>query len=134
VGNYRTQTTPAELEYLEITGHQLGREPLTGGIILGITLIGIVVTISKVNVAERKKRRRMFLFLLAFLTIAFGHIVMVPLPWQRYSMPLIPFISLYFGIGFAWVIKNSRRFIPHGRISNQLSKVLSQFSPDSWMS
>jgi len=134
VGNYRTQTTPAELEYLEITGHQLGREPLTGGIILGITLIGIGVTISEVNVAERKRRRRMLLFLLAFLTMAFGQIVMVPLPWQRYSMPLIPFISLYFGIGFAWAIKNSRRFIPHGRLSNQLSKVLSQFSPDSWMS
>lgn len=134
VGNYRTHTATAEIEYLEITGHQLGREPVTGGIILGTTILGIVATILKFNVAVDKSRRILILLLLAFMTMAFGQIAMVPLPWQRYSMPLIPFISLYFGIGFAWGIKNSRRFLPHGKLSNQLSKILSQFSSDSWMS
>ena len=134
VGNYRAHTAPTEISYLEIAGHRFGRDPLAGGIILGMTLLGIIAVIREITVAERVIRKRLLLFLSAFIAIAFVLIAMVPLPWQRYSLPLIPFISIFFGIGIAWGIKNSRRILSHGRLSDRLSEILAQFSPDSWMS
>ena len=131
---YRALTAPTEIRYLEIAGHRFGRDPLAGGIILGMTLLGIIAVIREITVAERVIRRRLLLFLSAFIAIAFVLIAMVPLPWQRYSLPLIPFISIFFGIGIAWGIKNSRRILSHGRLSDRLSEILAQFSPDSWMS
>ena len=134
VGNYRNQTAPAEMEYLKFEGHNLWRGTYAGGIMLGITLIGIFALMRNTISGSPETRRKLVLFHLAFLTMALAQIAMVPLPWQRYSIPLIPFTCLYFGIGFTWLIKNSRRIISHGRLSDRLAKILAQLSPDSWMS
>lgn len=134
VGNYRAQTGGQEIEYLAYSGHSLWREPVAGGILLGITLLGILAVMRIAIHEETETRRKMMVYQLAFLIMVIAQITVVPLPWQRYSLPLIPFICLYSGIGFAWLIKISLRNLSRGRLYNRLTKILAQFSPDSRMS
>jgi 4-amino-4-deoxy-L-arabinose transferase-like glycosyltransferase len=134
VGNYRSQTAQAEIEYLNYSGHNFWRDPVAGGIFLGITLLGILAILRNSNFRNPETRREILLFQLAFLIMVSAQIALVPLPWQRYSLPLIPFISIYFGIGFTWAIKNSLRILSRGRHNSRLSKILAQLSPDSWVS
>jgi hypothetical protein len=134
VGNYREFTKPAEAQYLLSPSQQLWRNPISGVILFGLAILGMVVAVRVSFHAGSAKRRLLLLYLFAFLVLAIGIISMIPLPWQRYSIPLIPIITIFISLGFVWLIKNSRRIYSHGRLSARLSQVLTQFAPDSWMS
>jgi 4-amino-4-deoxy-L-arabinose transferase-like glycosyltransferase len=133
VGNYRAETTLAEEEYINIPGNQVWRNYLSGGVILGFALLGLIAALRKAIHEEAKQRRNTILFLLSFLVMVTGIVTMIPLAWQRYSVPLVPFTSIIASMGLVWGIKNSRRMLTHGSLSSQLSQILSQFTPDSWM-
>ena len=45
----------------------------------------------------------MILLLLTGGSLFAGLVLAVPLPWQRYSLPLLPLVSLLAGVGFDWV-------------------------------
>jgi hypothetical protein len=133
VGNYRLQTTKAEFEYLSTPGNNFWRNSLSAGITLGLTLLGIIAAFRVSSSRDFNQRRILILFLLSFLVMVMGIILMIPLAWQRYSVPLIPFVSIFASLGLVWGIKNSRRIFSHGRLSSRLSQILAQFAPDSWM-
>jgi 4-amino-4-deoxy-L-arabinose transferase-like glycosyltransferase len=133
VGNYRLQTAQAEVEYLSTPGNNFWRNSLSAGITLGLTLLGIIAAFHISSTGDFNQRRILILFLLSFLLMVMGIILMIPLAWQRYSVPLIPFVSIFASLGLVWGIKNSRRIFSHGRFSSRLSQILSQFAPDSWM-
>jgi hypothetical protein len=134
VGNYWEFTKAAEAQYLLSPSHQLWRNPISGVILFGLAILGMVVAVRVSFHTGSAKRRLLLLYLFAFLALAVGIISMIPLPWQRYSIPLIPIITIFISLGFVWLIKNSRRIYSHGRLSARLSQVLTQFAPDSWMS
>jgi hypothetical protein len=133
VGNYRLQTAQAEVEYLSIPGNNFWRNSLSAGITLGLTLLGIIAAFRISSTGNFNQRRILILFMLSFLVMLMSIILMIPLAWQRYSVPLIPFVSIFAGLGLVWGIKNSRRIFSHGRLSSRLSQILAQFAPDSWM-
>lgn len=133
VGNYRFQTDSAEAVYLKTPGHNLWRNSISAGITLGLTILGIFSAIKIALKGNFAQRRITTLYLLAFFVIWVGIILTIPLAWQRYSIPLIPFISIFASMGVVWGIKTSHRILPHGRLSSRLSQILTQFSPDSWM-
>jgi len=133
VGNYRLQTVQAEVEYLSTPGNNLWRNSLFAGITLGLMLLGIITGFRMPSTGDFNQRRTIILFLLSFLVMVMGIILMIPLAWQRYSIPLIPFTSIFASLGLVWGIKNSRRIFSHGRMSSRLSQILTQFTPDSWM-
>lgn len=134
VGNYWEFTKAAEAQYLLSPSHQLWRNPISGVILFGLAILGMVVAVRVSFHTGSAKRRLLLLYLFAFLALAVGIISMIPLPWQRYSIPLIPIITIFISLGFVWLIKNSRRIYSHGRLSARLSQILTQFAPDSWMS
>lgn len=133
VGNYRLQTAQAEVEYLSTPGNDFWRNSLSAGITLGLTLLGIIAAFRISSSEDFNQQRISILFLLSFLIMVAGIILMMPLAWQRYSIPLIPFVSIFASLGLVWGIKNSRRIFSHGRLSSRLSQILAQFTPDSWM-
>jgi 4-amino-4-deoxy-L-arabinose transferase-like glycosyltransferase len=133
VGNYRAQTLPAEREYLQSPGNAVGRNLITGGLLLGFILLGIFALIRQSFNGNPDERRNSVFLLLTTFMIFTGIVVMIPLSWQRYFVPLIPFVSIITGFGLVWGIKTSRRIFSHGRLSSRLSQVLTQFSSNSRM-
>ena len=134
VGNYREYTEAAETLYRLSPGHQLWRNSTSGVVLLGLAILGITVAVRVSFQSGNAKRRLLLLYLFALLALAVGIISMIPLPWQRYSIPLIPIITIFICLGIVWLIKTSRRIYSNGRLSARLSQVLTQLAPDSWMS
>jgi 4-amino-4-deoxy-L-arabinose transferase-like glycosyltransferase len=134
VGNYRINTASEEAIYLGFPGHQLGRGPVSAGILLGFFFLGIIAAIRNPINTNYIHRRGLLLILLTLLASVLGIVLTVPLPWQRYSLLLIPLFSIFAGIGLTWGIENSRRIISNGSLSNRLAQILSQLASNSWMS
>lgn len=134
VGNYRTETEFSEDQYLDKYGNNLGRNVYSAAIFLGSTLLGIIASFRRVSQHGFYQEKSLTLILLSFFTLLIGMIATIPLAWQRYSIPLVPFISIFASLGLVWIIKISRRVVSSGRLVGRLSQILSQFAPDSWMS
>jgi 4-amino-4-deoxy-L-arabinose transferase-like glycosyltransferase len=100
VGNYVQQTALDETRYLSIPGHNLWRGFIAGGILLLLTLLGIAVGILNLRRVDNYARRELSLLLLAtILQIAFL-VMAIPLPWQRYVIPTVPFICIWSAYAF----------------------------------
>jgi hypothetical protein len=134
VGNYRIQTADAEANYLRNPGNQLWRTALFAGLNLGFFLLGILAAVRTSIQTDFSRRKSLLLTLFALATVLIGLALTVPLPWQRYSLPLIPIVSIFTGLGITWVIENSRRLIFNGSTQKILAQILSQFTPDSRVS
>jgi 4-amino-4-deoxy-L-arabinose transferase-like glycosyltransferase len=112
VGNYIEEIQPAEYEYLSIPGHDLLRGLAGGGIMLFITLFGFATSLFKLRDLNTSKRRSIALLLLASAAQFSALLLAVPLPWQRYVIPLVPFVALWAGIGLADLISAARTALP----------------------
>jgi hypothetical protein len=103
--NYHAQTAAAESTYLENIFNNLGRNPFVAGVLLVLTLLGLLAAVRQVIKSAFPGRRFTLLTLLGTLCMIGGLLLAVPLPWQRYVMPLIPFACLWSGVGFAWLLQ-----------------------------
>ena len=110
VGNYRTDTAPAEKAYLAVPGHRLGRNPIGASLWLGLSVLGMVWAGSESFRGAYPLRRLLALMLLATAFQAAAMVLAIPLAWQRYSLPLVPFVCLWAGIGAASLLKIIQRF------------------------
>jgi 4-amino-4-deoxy-L-arabinose transferase-like glycosyltransferase len=134
LGNYKQNTQLSEELYLQNPSHQLWRSQFPGAIYLSLAVLGMIAMIRELTQVNPEKRRLLILYIFAFFTLAGGNIIMIPLPWQRYSIPVIPSVTIFTGLGIIWITKNSRRILSHGRLFSWLSQVLTQFTADSRMS
>jgi 4-amino-4-deoxy-L-arabinose transferase-like glycosyltransferase len=104
VGNYIEETAMSESRYLSIPGHNLFRGLIGGGIALSITLFGMIsAALSLIKVLPEIRRRLLLLFIGTFVQAA-ALVVAIPLPYQRYVIPMVPFISLWIGYGLSQII------------------------------
>jgi 4-amino-4-deoxy-L-arabinose transferase-like glycosyltransferase len=94
-GNYLQQTGPSEIAYLAIPGHNLLRGFLGGGILFGLTLGGVIVAGLRLRSVNKDQRRAISIVLLTTFALGCGIFWLIPLPWQRYVMPLVPFVCLW---------------------------------------
>ena len=101
IGNYVEETQSAEIEYLKLPGHDLLRGLAGGGIMLFITLFGVAACLIGLRNENAGKRRPVILLMLASAAQAGALLLAVPLPWQRYVIPLVPFAALWAGLGLA---------------------------------
>lgn len=97
--NYTTETRAAEAAYLANPLHSLFRSLVVGGILLAISLFGFITATVRALKAKSVEQRRLVLLLFATLTQALGLLALVPLPWQRYYLPLVPFSCLWAAYG-----------------------------------
>ena len=133
-GNYLENTSSSVSDYLDNPGNNLGRQVWAAGMLIALTLFGLFIMVRTIIAGDSWKRRDAVLYLVSFLTILGGITLLIHLAWQRYYLPLIPFIALFSGLGLAWGIKTSRDLFNHGRLSARLSEILAQFAPDSRVS
>jgi 4-amino-4-deoxy-L-arabinose transferase-like glycosyltransferase len=112
VGNYIEITQAAEVEYLKNPGHDLFRGLVGGGIMLFITLFGVATSLFKLRSPNGNKRRAITLLSLASAAQFSALLLAVPLPWQRYVIPLVPFMALWAGTGLADLISAAKTALP----------------------
>ena len=104
VGNYIDNTTDSEELYLSNPLNNLFRGFIGGGISMILTLLGITLAGNQILALSPNKRKIIILFLLATVIQTFGLIIFVPIPWQRYVIPLVPFICIWAGYGLGYTI------------------------------
>jgi len=128
VGNYRMQTAPAERAYLANPFTRLFRGITWGSVFLALTFLGVTLGgmalvkprkpgnhSGKTMINEDQTRRAITIVLLAGVFQLSGLLAAVPLPFQRYVMPLVPFVCLWSGYG----LYQSYKIFAHGIYSRQ---------------
>jgi 4-amino-4-deoxy-L-arabinose transferase-like glycosyltransferase len=99
VGNYRAETTESQEIYLNIPGHNLLRGPIGAGISLFLTLMGLIYSLRSFKTLTMRQKTAHGILWLAGCLLLFGSLALVPLPWQRYVVPLVPITTLWMAYG-----------------------------------
>jgi 4-amino-4-deoxy-L-arabinose transferase-like glycosyltransferase len=102
-GNYQTDTAATEFEYLANLLNSFGRNLPGAGLFLGLSLVGLLSGVERARRAAPNLRRGLVLYLLATVSMIGGSILLIPLAWQRYVIPLVPLICLWASLGLVWL-------------------------------
>jgi 4-amino-4-deoxy-L-arabinose transferase-like glycosyltransferase len=103
--NYREQTNASEETYLSIPLNNLMRNMVGGGIMLMMTVFGLVSATLHLRQSPLDKRRAIVLILLATIVQATTVIFFIPLPWQRYVIPLVPLMCIWAAYSISLVLE-----------------------------
>jgi len=106
--NYLQATRAAELAYFAEPLHTLFRSVLFGAINLILTLTGSILALLKTIRDPQTREKRTAWMLAAGLFIILGLVWMVPLPWQRYVIPLVPLNCLFAAWPFQGLIQRRK--------------------------
>lgn len=94
VGNYSIELASSINNYLKFPGTDLFRGFFWGGLMILLTLFGFCSQIIKLFHQGISKSRTEILLLLSFLFLFAALILMLPIPYQRYWIPLTLLISI----------------------------------------
>jgi 4-amino-4-deoxy-L-arabinose transferase-like glycosyltransferase len=97
--NYQQETRAAEDAYLANPLNNLFRSLPAGGLLLVLSLYGFVLAVAQSLRKGQPPNRGLVLLAFASLIQALALLVLVPLPWQRYYLPLLPFTCLWSAFG-----------------------------------
>jgi hypothetical protein len=95
VGNYLNQTQSAAQAYLSSPFHQFLRGLWAGGLLLGLTIAGGLITLKRSLVKGNPQRATWALLWLTGLLQLVTLALTLTLPFQRYVLPLVPFTCLW---------------------------------------
>jgi hypothetical protein len=98
-GNYLAETSAAETAYLSNPLNALFRSIPAGGLLLIAGLFGFALGFRRLVQPAAGDRRRPGLLLAAALIQTLALLVLIPLPWQRYYLPVVPYACLYAALG-----------------------------------
>jgi hypothetical protein len=105
VGNYLAQTQASANAYLANPFNTLLRSLGGGGILLALTLIGPLL--GTINVLRHKRSPRPLILLCLTIIVQLAFLIkLVPLPFQRYAMPLLPWCILCQALAIQYLLKN----------------------------
>jgi 4-amino-4-deoxy-L-arabinose transferase-like glycosyltransferase len=99
--NYSQESASAAAEYLRNPLNGLLRGEVLGVLLLGLTLVGILLGLTRLRRAQPAERRDLGLLLLATLLQALVLVITLPFPYQRYYLALLPLCMLW--VGYALV-------------------------------
>jgi 4-amino-4-deoxy-L-arabinose transferase-like glycosyltransferase len=102
IGNYIIEQHDEEQAYLANPLHRFLRSPIGGLFVMMLSLFGFIVSGLY---AFRQKARALTLILMANLLQLAVLLLFVPLPIQRYTLPLVPFVCIWSGIGIWKVVE-----------------------------
>ncbi len=97
VGNYLLETKYERKQYLSAPLINLGRDNLSGSILLSLTIVGIGRMLF--TGSGQKKAVRHNYLILALGTLGICVFTIYLLPWQRYVVPILPFTFIWIGAG-----------------------------------
>jgi len=99
--NYHSQTAESEEFYLKFPGYNLFRNQIGGTVLFILTLFGIISAIIHTIIPSVEQKRDIFIILLATLIQIIALLLFIPLPWQRYVIPLVPYVCIWVGYAVA---------------------------------
>lgn len=114
VDNYAEDTAAAEEAYLRNPAHHLLRGLAGGTLMLVLTLFGLIAAALQWRRESAPQRRVLTLLLLATLLQTALLVAAVPLPWQRFVMPLVPMACLWAGYGVSRLFASATRSTRQG--------------------
>jgi hypothetical protein len=98
VANYLDETAQSAESYLSQPLNNLGRGLIGGGIALILSLVGFLF--SAMDLLRSRSLPLLILFLAGLAQIA-AILLLVPLPFQRYILPAVPFACFWLAFGIA---------------------------------
>ncbi len=101
VGNYLAAVEKQKQDYFSHPVHSWGRGLIPGSLLLSLSAVGFLVLSLSLRRSDSAAFRGRLLLLLAFLFQLTVLILLFPLPWQRYVMPLLPFTSVLISLGLS---------------------------------
>lgn len=116
IGNYRKELASDTESYLASPLHRAFRSFVGAGFLLFLSISGFSWSVFQATKSKEDKKRFCALLILGCLFEASVLILFVPLPWQRYVIPLVPFTAIFSGIGISRILKTSRQIISSGRL------------------
>lgn len=106
VGNYQTQIESMSMIYLVNPLHDLFRHPIGAGFLLFLTILGTVTGIRHfVTTREKWMKRKYGLLILSSLLMLVTLLISIPLPYQRYWIPMVPFLCLWIAYGIEEILQ-----------------------------
>jgi 4-amino-4-deoxy-L-arabinose transferase-like glycosyltransferase len=108
IGNYIVQTQSADVAYFSSPFNQLLRGFIGGGVLLILSLSGFILATARSIKSNGPSQMLTLLFLLSTLLIFITLIWFLPIPWQRYYLPLVPFSCIW----TAYFLSNIISLIP----------------------
>jgi hypothetical protein len=104
VGNYLAQTSAAEQAYLSFPLQTILRDLAGGSLLLALTLSGIVLGILALIRRTPTPNLPTLILLAGTILQTIALAAAVPLPFQRYGLPLLPFLVLWQALAITWLI------------------------------
>lgn len=99
-GDYYTAQTQASVDVYQANAWtRLFRSPIGGGILLLLTLLGLLTGLVQILRKTPAREPALALIFTAGLVQILALAIAIPLPWQRYYLPILPFTSLWAAIG-----------------------------------
>lgn len=100
IGNYLDAIQGAQTRYLSHIMHRAFRGLIPGSIMLALTAGGFY-QLGQTYRNGKSNKVSAAVVLLGVVVQAAALVIMIPLPWQRYVIPLIPFLSIILAAGLA---------------------------------
>lgn len=99
VGNYSDELQPSIVAYEADFTHTLLRGSIGGGVLMALTLLGWVWAWLSARRTRGEARLQMMWLFAAMIAQGVALVALVPLPFQRYGLPLLPFLCLWTALG-----------------------------------
>ena len=111
IGNYTQALSIPTANYLGIYGVDLFRGIFWGGLLMLLTLLGVTSLLLKIIKNGLHEERLWALFLISFLIQVLGLLIAVPIPYQRYWVPLVPYVCFFSAKGVEMVTHIIQLFV-----------------------
>ena len=106
VGNYLDEIEAHEKAYFNYPLHDLGRRKIPAAVFLVLSLTGFILGVLRILSPSETSKSATFYLLLATTLQFFIILFFLPLPWQRYIIPLLPFSCIWASLGLTPLISN----------------------------
>jgi 4-amino-4-deoxy-L-arabinose transferase-like glycosyltransferase len=112
-GNYASNTWSAETEYLSYPIHTLFRGAVAGILMITLTVMGVVSLGIEIRKSGIMSQRPMILLFIASMAQILALVWANPLPFQRYFIPIVPFICLWIAYSTAEIVERIKQATSH---------------------
>ena len=86
--------------YQSVLPHIWGRNLLSGSLLFSLVLSGFFVVTKRFPLISKTKQHQILLWFLTSVSLTIGILFALPIPWQRYVIPLLPLNAFWFGFAF----------------------------------
>jgi len=109
IGNYLEELKPSIEAYFALPVTSLLRGYIGGLVVFFLSLFGIILMLTKLLLHRNNPSRFWIVFLLGFTVFITAMTATISLPFQRYVIPLLPFIYLFIAFGISQVLMPNKK-------------------------